>query len=207
MDELGFNKLAAAVLATALGFMGIKEISHAAMHVNVPVAPAYALEIPDVATGGEAEIIAPFPSAEWVAAMDETRGEKVFKKCQSCHNAEDGGANGTGPNLWNVVSATAGQHAGFKYSSTMAASGVAWNYEELDGFLKKPGKYMSGTNMNFIGLKKENDRAAVIEYLRVHADAPVARPEPAPFPDVIVEAETVIEQIQEPTELETTPEQ
>ena len=196
MDELGFNKLAAAVLATALGFMGIKEISHMAMHVNEPVAPAYALEIPDVSTGGEVEIEPPFPSLEWVSAMDETRGEKVFKKCQSCHNAESGGANGTGPNLWNVVSATAGQHAGFKYSSAMGNSGIAWNYEELDGFLKKPGKYMSGTNMNFIGLKKAEDRAAVVEYLRVHADAPVARPEPAPLPIVeeagVVEADVIV---------------
>lgn len=191
MDELGFNKLAAAVLATALGYMGIKEISHMAMHVSEPVAPAYALEIPDVSTGGEVEIEPPFPSLEWVSAMNETRGEKVFKKCQSCHNAENGGANGTGPNLWNVVGATAGQHAGFKYSSAMANSALAWNYEELDGFLEKPSKYLSGTNMNFIGLKKAEDRAAVVEYLRVRADAPVAKPEPAPLPGV-VEAEIMV---------------
>lgn len=206
MDELGFNKLAAAVLATALGFMGIKEISHLAMHVDAPDIPAYALEIPEIPTGAEEEIELPFPSEAFVMAMDETRGERVFKKCQSCHNAEKGGANGTGPNLWNVVGAPAAKHAGFGYSNALATAGVEWTYASLDGFLTKPSNYVSGTNMNFIGLKKEEDRAAVIEYLRVHADAPVARPEPAPVPlelmeidtvdDVVVEADvpTVIEQ-------------
>ncbi len=191
MDELGFNKLAAAILATALGYMGIKEISHAAMHVSAPDIPAYALELPEPTSAGEEEIEPPFPSLEWVSAMDTVRGEKVFKKCLSCHNAENGGAHGTGPNLWNVVGASSGQHADFKYSSALLGSGIQWNYAELDGFLKKPGKYLKGTNMNFIGLKKSGDRAAVIEYLRIASATPVEQPEPAALPDVAEANEAV----------------
>ena len=190
MDELGFNKIAAAVLATALGYMGIKELAHAVIHVEAPAKPAYALEIPEAA-GPVEEIELPFPQPTWIAEMDAERGAKVFKKCTSCHNAEEGGNNGTGPNLWNVVGAPAGQHAGFGYSSAMKSSGVVWNFEELDSYLERPSKYISGTAMNFVGLKKEKDRAAVIEYLRVASSNPVARPEPAAAPEMDTEEVTV----------------
>lgn len=195
MDELGFNKIAAAVLATALGFMFIKEISHSALHVSAPDEPAYRVGPVETAPTGDV-IELPFPQPEWVASMDATKGAKVFKKCTSCHNAEQGGANGTGPNLWNVVGATAGTHAGFGYSGAMTNSGLTWDYETLDGYLTKPTRYLSGTAMNFIGLKKEGDRAAVIEYLRQKADAPVAQPTAAIMEttEASLEGETILEQ-------------
>ncbi len=175
MDELGLNKIFGAILATALGVMVLREAPHFFMHSEMPETPAYSVGPTEVETTGEAEPL-PFPQAEWVTAMDATRGAKVFKKCTSCHNADNGGANGTGPNLWNIVGEPAGAKAGFKYSGAMASSGITWTYEELDGFLKKPTKYLSGTNMNFVGLKKESDRAAVIELLRQASSAPKAKP-------------------------------
>ena len=36
----------------------------------------------------------------------------------------------------------------------MAQYGKNWSFEELNGFLHKPMKYMKGTKMGFIGLKK-----------------------------------------------------
>lgn len=203
MDELGFNKIAGAVLATALGVMVLREAPHFFMHSDMPETPAYTVGPMISEESGDAEPL-PFPQPEWIAAMDAERGAKVFKKCTSCHNAENGGANGTGPNLWNVVGATAGKHAGFKYSGAMAGSGITWGYEELDGFLAKPTKYLSGTNMNFVGLKKEADRAAVIELLRVAADAPMDRPAAA-VAEVTVEAEEVVieEPATDPTETTT----
>ena len=190
MDELGFNKIAGAVLATALGVMVLREVPHFFMHSDMPEKPVYSVGPIEVETSGEAEPL-PFPQPEWVTAMDAARGAKVFKKCTSCHNADNGGADGTGPNLWNIVGASAGAKGGFKYSNALASSGITWGYEELDGFLKKPTKYVSGTNMNFVGLKKEADRAAVIELLRQAADSPVAKPEPA-VADVTVPGEPAI---------------
>jgi len=175
MDELGFNKIAGAVLATALGVMVLREAPHFFMHTEMPETPAYSVGPIEVETTGEAEPL-PFPQAEWVAAMDATRGAKVFKKCTSCHNTDNGGANGTGPNLWNIVGAPAGAKGDFKYSGAMAASGLTWDYETLNDYLTKPTKYLSGTNMNFVGLKKESDRAAVIELLRQASDTPIAQP-------------------------------
>lgn len=203
MDELGFNKIAGAVLATGLGLMVLRMAPEMLMHEDMPETPAYTVGPMEVEATGDAEPL-PFPQPEWIAAMDAERGAKVFKKCTSCHNADNGGANGTGPNLWNVVGAPAGQHAGFKYSGAMAGSGITWTYEELDGFLAKPTKYLSGTNMNFIGLKKETDRAAVIELLRQAADTPVTQPAAAVAEIVVPTEEAVIEEpAADPTETVT----
>lgn len=199
MDELGFNKIAGAVLATALGVMVLREVPHFFMHSDMPEKPVYSVGPIEVETSGETEPL-PFPQAEWVTAMDATRGAKVFKKCTSCHNADNGGADGTGPNLWNVVGTSAGTKGSFKYSNALASSGITWDYEELDGFLKKPTKYVSGTNMNFVGLKKESDRAAVIELLRQAADAPKAKPV-AIAAEAPAEEEVVVEApAEDPTE-------
>jgi len=54
-------------------------------------------------------------------------------------------------------------------------AGVSWGYAELDEFLTKPKKYIPKTKMAFNGLKKQEDRAAVIEYLRLAADTPMAQ--------------------------------
>lgn len=206
MDELGFNKIAGAVLATALGVMVLREAPHFFMHSDMPETPAYSVGPIEVETSGEAEPL-PFPQAEWVSAMDAVRGAKVFKKCTSCHNADNAGANGTGPNLWNIVGAPAGAKGGFKYSGALASSGITWSYEELDGFLKKPTKYVSGTNMNFVGLKKDADRAAVIELLRQAADAPIAKPEPVLDESAVPAEEDVMTEAPAETPPETPTEQ
>ena len=176
MGDLGFNKIAAAILATGLGYMLLKEASHLVMHVEEPAAPAYALELPEPTATGAVQAPLPFPQADWVAAMNVSKGETVFKKCTSCHNADNGGANGTGPNLWAIVGAEAGGKDGFGYSGALTKAGLTWDYETLDGFLKKPSKYLKGTNMNFIGLKKTSDRAAVIAYLNSQSSAPLPAP-------------------------------
>ncbi|MGB0905871.1 MAG: c-type cytochrome [Maricaulaceae bacterium] len=202
MDELGFNKIAAAVLVTALGYMFLKEASHMVIHVESPVTPAYALAIPEAASTDGADEPLPFPQAEWVAAMDADKGAKVFKKCTSCHTSEQGGKDGTGPNLYGIVGKAAAQKAGFKYSGAMASSGITWTYEDLDAFLTRPSKYVKGTNMSFVGLKKPEQRAAVIEYLRQASDAPLAPPAPAMVDtaEAPAEGETVIEQIEDAVE-------
>jgi cytochrome c len=179
MDPLGNNKIFAAILAAALVFMMIRMLPEIFMHNEAPEVPAYI--VGELEAGeAEEEIELPFPQAEWVAAMDADRGARVFKNCTSCHNIEKGGANGTGPGLWGVVGAEKGVHPGFEYSAAMASTGTFWGYEELNGFLEKPKSYLPGTKMNFVGIRKESDRAAVIEYLRLASDNPLPKPEVAP---------------------------
>ncbi|WP_407495594.1 c-type cytochrome [Pseudooceanicola sp. MF1-13] len=96
-------------------------------------------------------------------------GENVFKKCKACHQVGDGAKNRTGPVLNGVVGAQIAHVGDFKYSNDMAAlgeEGKVWTEEELSAFLEKPKGYLAKTKMSFAGLRKEEDRKAVIEYLK-----------------------------------------
>jgi len=192
MDDLGFNKVAGAVLAVGLGFMILMKLPGVVMGSESEEI-AYKVGAIEVAGGGEEEIELPFPQADWVAAMDAAKGAKVFRKCKSCHNVEPGGPNGTGPGLYGVVMNDKGSHEGYAFSTALAIAGEQWTYESLDKFLEKPSRYAPGTKMNFVGLKKPADRAAVIEYLRVADSTPSPRPEPA-LAEPVIETEMVIEE-------------
>ncbi|WP_299849099.1 cytochrome c family protein [uncultured Roseovarius sp.] len=103
--------------------------------------------------------------AAMVASADAAKGEKVFKKCKACHALEDG-KNRVGPHLFNLVDRPIGGVEGFKYSDALAGNGGTWTADELSAFLTKPKDYAPGTKMSFAGLRKEEDRAAVIAYIQ-----------------------------------------
>ena len=108
--------------------------------------------------------------AQVFATGDVAAGEKVFKKCKACHvvNKEQ---NRTGPHLVNLFGRTAGSLEGYKkYSKAMKTSGVVWDEETLDAYLKAPKKYVKGTRMAFAGLKKDADRANVIAYMKTFSE-------------------------------------
>ena len=108
----------------------------------------------------------------------------MFAKCKSCHTIEAGGPNGTGPNLHGTLGKKPGTHAGFAYSQAMIDHGNkvgVWGYEEISEFLTAPQKHVSGTKMTFVGLKKPEDRIAVIAYLHAEGSTlPFPAPNPAP---------------------------
>ena len=94
------------------------------------------------------------------------RGAKLYKRCKACHTLKEGGKHTVGPNLWDVYGAKAGSKEGFKYSKVMAASEVIWDDETLDAYIKKPPEFMKGNRMSFVGIKKAEDRAAVLLYMK-----------------------------------------
>ena len=96
-------------------------------------------------------------------ADNKVSGEKVFKKCVSCHSFTK---NKIGPSLGNIFGQKAGSVEGFKYSKAIKNSDIVWDSWDLDSFLKKPRKYIKGTKMMFSGLKKKSDRDALIKYLK-----------------------------------------
>jgi len=96
-------------------------------------------------------------------ADNKVSGERVFKRCVSCHSFTK---NKIGPNLSNIIDQKVGIVEGFKYSKAMKNSDIIWNDCSLDSFLKKPRKYIKGTKMRFSGLKKKSHRNALIKYLK-----------------------------------------
>lgn len=130
--------------------------------------------LPNLTLAAAAEVTAPATAEETSpaeAAADPqlaAAGEKVFKKCAACHKLGDGAKNTTGPILNGIVGGAAGAVEGFKYSKpllAMAEAGLVWDEAALHGFLENPKAYVKGTKMSFAGLKKEEDRAALIAYL------------------------------------------
>jgi cytochrome c len=98
-------------------------------------------------------------------AADPAQGEQVFKKCERCHTLNAGGAQQEGPNLHGIFGRKAGTAPGWTFSDAMKASNIIWTRETMDAYLAKPKEFMPDTTMNFAGLRKPEDRDAVISYL------------------------------------------
>lgn len=101
-------------------------------------------------------------------AADAAKGAKVFNKCKACH-VVDTLKKKIGPSLNGVVGRKAGTREGFKYSKGMKAAsegGLMWDEATLSTFLTKPRALVKGTSMSFPGIKKEDQRADLIAYLK-----------------------------------------
>ena len=167
MDSFELNKIAGAVLFTLLVYLGVQSLG-AVMFATEPADPnAYVVEGVEaegaVAQAAVVEEVVPITELLQTASIE--KGEKVAKKCVSCHSFDSGGANKIGPALYGVVDRAIGQHGGFNYSGALADMDGAWDYDALNGFLENPKKYAAGTNMAFAGLRKAKDRANIIAYL------------------------------------------
>ncbi|MBL6665246.1 MAG: cytochrome c family protein [Rickettsiales bacterium] len=104
--------------------------------------------------------------SEALKTADFDRGKKIFRKCASCHNIEKGLGAKVGPNLWGIVNRKKGSFAGFSYSKALLEKGGIWDVESINQFIQKPRGYIPGTKMAFGGLRKPQDRADVILYLK-----------------------------------------
>ena len=185
MDSFELNKIAGAVLFSLLVLLGLNNLA-AVVYAPAPASPqAYIVEgLEESAAMVAADAVAVAeagPSlAVLLAAADIAAGEKSARKCVACHSFDENGANKVGPNLWDIVAQPVAGKAGFNYSSAMAEMGGAWDYERLDGFLEAPRKYVPGTKMSFAGVRKEQERANLIAYLRSLSAAPPPLPEAEP---------------------------
>jgi cytochrome c len=104
-------------------------------------------------------------SPSWAIAPDAAAGADLFKsRCSICHSPEPG-TNKIGPSLFNVVNRPAGSIPDFSYSDANRHSGIVWNTTALDRYLTAPQAMVPGTKMTFPGIKDDQQRKEVIEYL------------------------------------------
>lgn len=114
---------------------------------------------------------------------DAEAGAKVFKKCTGCHQVGKGAVDKVGPHLNGIFGSQAAGHDGYRYSKSMIRAGddgLIWTAETLDAYLENPRALVSKTRMSFRGLKKPEDRANVLAYLRAFSDNPADIPEAEP---------------------------
>lgn len=189
MGELFWNKVFGVILALFLFIMALGILTEVVFsegghddgeaHYGYPVD----LSALESSGGGEAEEEGPVDYGALLMAADVSAGERVFRRCSSCHTAEQGGANGTGPALWDVMGRAVASVDGFNYSGAFqeyAEGGTVWGYENMSNFLENPRQYIPGTAMSFAGLRNQEDRINIIAYLRSLSNDPLPLPEPLP---------------------------
>jgi len=171
---MGFeiNKIIVAVLVTILVVFGIGKISDLIFQTEKNVL-AYKIEVSsENTTANKTNSETSLDISSLLAMGDVEHGKKVFKKCAACHSIKKGGGNKIGTALWNVVFRPVGSVTDYKYSKALSSYGKEWSWEELNGFLIKPAKWIPNNKMGFAGLKSEKDRASVILYLNQNSDNP-----------------------------------
>ena len=175
MNSFEINKIITAILVTILVVFGIGKISDIIFDKDDKNIVAYKVEAPE----GEAVQASAESSVDISALLamgDVAHGEKVYKKCKACHSIKQGGGNKIGPALWNVIFRPVGSITDYKYSKALSSYGNEWTWEEMNGFLIKPSKWIPNNKMGFAGLKSEKDRASVILYLNQNSDDPKPLP-------------------------------
>jgi cytochrome c len=104
-------------------------------------------------------------SGSALADGDAAKGEKVFRKCKSCHTVDSGGKHKSGPNLFGVYGRAVASTDFKKYKALSADDGV-WDEDNLDKWLENPKKYNGKKSSMMLKLKKEDDREDIIAYLK-----------------------------------------
>lgn len=101
-------------------------------------------------------------------AQDIEAGKTAFRKCIACH-ATDTTTNKVGPHLGDVMGRTAGTVEGFSYSKAMkdaGAAGLVWDETHMTEYLVAPKAKVPGTKMAFAGIKKPDELANLVAYLK-----------------------------------------
>lgn len=197
MNSSYINSAAGAFLGIIFIVMTLSIVSEGIYDAPEPETEGFMIEVAEGGgdAGAPAEEAAPELIEPLLASADPAKGEAVFKKCAACHSNDAASANKVGPGLWNIVNRPVAAHEGFKYSNAMTefaeGGSVVWDYDHLSHFLAAPKKYIKGTAMGFAGVKKIEERADLIAYLRTLGDTP------APLPDT---TEAAAEPLAEPAE-------
>jgi cytochrome c len=170
MDSFELNKIAGAVLGTALLCMGLGMLSGLLISPKKPAQQGYELPGDVVAAApAAAAAVAEAPIAERLQTADAGRGQRAVAQCAACHSFDNGGANRVGPNLWNTIDQGKGHSSSFGYSAALRerkGKGEKWDAASLDAFLRNPRGYLAGTSMAFAGVSRPEQRADIIAYMQ-----------------------------------------
>jgi len=169
------NKIIVSIVFAVILIIGINKIADSIYYVEKLEKSAY--QVASVSTDSSstsAETSAENSDSDIMAlfaSVDSAAGKKIFSKCSSCHNIANSKSK-IGPSLQNIWRKV-GSAPEYKYSKALSTYGKTWDVAELNGFLLNPKKWIPNNKMSFAGLKRPEDRAAVILYMNEFSDNPL----------------------------------
>ena len=98
-------------------------------------------------------------------AQDAQKGKTVFNVCLACHTIGPGAQNKIGPELNGLDGRKAGTVSNFDYSGANKSSGIVWNEETFEDYIKNPAAKLPGTKMIFPGIKNEQQEKDLWAYI------------------------------------------
>ena len=113
-------------------------------------------------------------SAGEIPSGDPDKGERLYSRCLACHSLQ---RNRTGPKHCGLFGRPAGSLEGFAFSDALRESGIVWDRDSLDSFLRAPLTAVPGTLMGYAGIKDDQERADLIAYLEAAGEDPELCPE------------------------------
>ena len=175
-----FNTIAGWVLGAGIVLLGANLVVHEVFKAEHGNEFGYPVNGADAtASAGPAEQ----PIAFYLQTADAGRGERQFSKCAGCHTINQGGANGTGPNLYGVMGeAVATGRGGYAFSDALRGKGGTWDWDSMNAWLTSPRAFAPGTRMTFGGLANPQERADLLLYLNAQGGRLTVPPPPAAAP-------------------------
>jgi cytochrome c len=99
-------------------------------------------------------------------AQDAAAGEKVFAQCRTCHQVGPNAKNTIGPELNGIIGRKAGTAPAYSYTAANKNSGLTWDEETFETYIKNPQAVVKGTKMTYAGLKDEQKIKDLYAYLK-----------------------------------------
>ena len=111
------TKIIISIALAVIVILGINKIADSIYEVKKPEKSAYQITVASQTeeSGDSASSDKPGDIMALLASANASEGEKVFKKCASCHSISKGGKNKIGPALWGVIGRQAGILTDYKY--------------------------------------------------------------------------------------------
>jgi cytochrome c len=105
-------------------------------------------------------------SAGTTTAQDVEKGANSFKKCLACHAIGPGAQNKVGPVLNGLDGRKSGSVPDFNYSDANKNSGIVWNEQNFEDYIKDPKAKVPNTKMIFPGIKNEQEAKDLWAYIK-----------------------------------------
>ena len=106
------------------------------------------------------------PFAGMALGQDVEKGATLFKQCAVCHKIGPGATNSIGPELNGLDGRHSGSVPNYAYSDANKNSGIVWNEQTFEDYIKDPRAKIPGTKMIFAGIKNEQQAKDLWAHLK-----------------------------------------